>query len=710
MMQGSHVPVANRRWLPMFAPMKIMLATMVLVAVQAIVAVDWHIRQPYFGLPLLANSDAVLLWDHARQHTVPVTAIRIGDRTFPLTAESLNADPGAFSTFGQLNQFLAGQDALHDALEQAASVTLVNPHELSAAFDRRTRTLLDLPLNFWIFQVFGAIALLIGVAFWTFHRQQPATRILLLSGVGFALMEWSMSLYATRELALAGNLFRNLLALNHFGGMLYAGCAVGLLMFQPIQLMYRWMLWCGGLGLVFLWVNEWLQWITWPGNIFYFPSVGLLAAFIFLARRQYQLCKGLHAKQAQLVWLFTTLVAGLGLTFAFYVIPLLLTQQILISLVHANAVTLLVFIGFVMGAQRNALFGIHRWWLRSWIISGVVLVLVIMDISALLTLHYQVSIGFGLLAVLLGWLYLPLRQCCWKLLDTVQRKPLNIDHPLLPELMSRFSPLHFQVSPQRPENSQIDSGMVLAVEIEPDRFWLFTGKARGFRLFTAQDRTESQALLQQWNQTEDADKKVEAERTRIMRDLHDDVAADLLTLLHQDNDTKRQHLVRHTLHNLRAIIYSLQADAEQLLQDAAQRWQEDTRQRCQASHIHCRWHENLNGDTRRLALPYLLQIHRILREAVSNAIRHAQPSTIDVLLECSETGLQLEIRDNGHHLPVQQWLPGKGYISLQHRALLLNGSVQWHLEERDHQQWCVVSLSIPFTATAETQHAKRIVA
>ena len=708
-MYRSHSTISgnSRPWLPPTAPMRLMLGAMVLVLIQGLLALEWQRQQPFFALPLTLHKGQLQLTS-ADQPLQTAHAIELGGQRLLLTADLRIPDPDYFSRFADLNDFLARQQTLHAQLSQADSATLLTPNGGQHHFPRQTKHWTQIPVEFWIYQAFGALALLVGTAFWAFHRSQPTTRILALAGLGFALMEWTMSLYATRELALAEATFRHLLALNHFGGMLFASSCVGLLMFQPVARPMPWLLWAGGIGNLLCWGNEILQGVEWPGNVFYFPTLLLLPTFVLLALRQSRLCQQQPRQRAQLRWLVATLLGGLGLAFTLYVIPLLLERPTWLSLLQANLIVLLVFIGFVLGAQRSELFGIHRWWLRSWIVSGAVLVLVSADALALLTFH-QASMELGLLTMALSWLYLPLRQWCWHRALGHCQPVAEESHPLLPTLVDQFNPLHVQSSPCPPTQADIEMGLVLALPVTSNHWWIFTGKSRGFGLFTAQDQAHAEAQLQEAGAP---GVLLQQERERIMRDLHDDVAADLLTLLHQAEDESRRHLVRETLGNLRSIIYSLQPEQARPLRELTHAWHEDCLRRCRAADVRLDWQDSgddkIGGDLS-LSPVQALHMHRLLREAVSNALRHAHPQMIQIELKRDRDHLLLQVTDDGNHTPLHQWLPGKGLHNLRQRAHELDGLVRWQLRRQANTQVCEFSVRIPLihfcsTATPLFQH------
>ncbi len=89
-----------------------------------------------------------------------------------------------------------------------------------------------------------------------------------------------------------------------------------------------------------------------------------------------------------------------------------------------------------------------------------------------------------------------------------------------------------------------------------------------------------------------------------------------------------------------------------------------------------------------------LCLYRICQESLNNAIRHAEPSTIEVHLSQSNGNAVLEIRDDGCGLPE---VPGAGLglSSMRERARLAGGTLTL---TGDHEHGTSVRISVPLSA------------
>lgn len=70
------------------------------------------------------------------------------------------------------------------------------------------------------------------------------------------------------------------------------------------------------------------------------------------------------------------------------------------------------------------------------------------------------------------------------------------------------------------------------------------------------------------------------------------------------------------------------------------------------------------------------QLFRIAQEALRNALRHARPTQVDLILGGNREATFLMVRDNGTGLPTDaSGRPGMGRRIMEHRALLIGGTL-----------------------------------
>jgi len=182
----------------------------------------------------------------------------------------------------------------------------------------------------------------------------------------------------------------------------------------------------------------------------------------------------------------------------------------------------------------------------------------------------------------------------------------------------------------------------------------------------------------------------EAERSRLARDLHDQLGQQLTALRLKLESIKAQANKRSTsdIEQLLSITGQLDSDVEFLA------WQLrpvvlDDLGLVEALRLYvARWAEHVNitsefhsagfDTTKRLAPEVENNLYRIAQEALNNVAKHSHASNVDVLLEQRDGHLVLIVEDNGVGF-VHDDRPDEsrlGLIGVRQRASLLGGTVE----------------------------------
>ncbi len=190
-----------------------------------------------------------------------------------------------------------------------------------------------------------------------------------------------------------------------------------------------------------------------------------------------------------------------------------------------------------------------------------------------------------------------------------------------------------------------------------------------------------------------------AERERIYRDLHDDVGAKLLGLAisaQRSNQTQNADLARSALQDLRDVV-SRSAHSASRLDNLLANMRAETAQRVQAAGIALDWRIPTTEQALPVSAAAALNLNRLLREAVSNVLRHARANRISVDLAWHAEKLTLTIQDDGIGLPASGAQANRGMNSMRTRASALGGSIVW---EASPLGGCsvVIEISLPHIA------------
>lgn len=185
------------------------------------------------------------------------------------------------------------------------------------------------------------------------------------------------------------------------------------------------------------------------------------------------------------------------------------------------------------------------------------------------------------------------------------------------------------------------------------------------------------------------DQFTERERKRIASDLHDDLGAKLLTIVHTTDATRVPQLAREALEEMRLSVRGL-AGRPVRLDDALADWRAEIIGRLTQARIETIWNHPADL-TYMLPARLFMQLTRVLREAVSNVIKHSEATRCEVRCTIEERSVVLTVRDDGKGIAADLQR-GQGMSSMKRRAKKMNGQC---LVESRPGYGVVISLTVP---------------
>ena len=166
------------------------------------------------------------------------------------------------------------------------------------------------------------------------------------------------------------------------------------------------------------------------------------------------------------------------------------------------------------------------------------------------------------------------------------------------------------------------------------------------------------------------------ERERLLRDMHDGLGAQLMMALRgvERGALRREQIIQSLqdgLEELRMMMDS--ADMGGDLSVALAAWRNRWDARLGAVGVQLHWHLDDGLEAVGLGSDQLLQVMRVLQEAATNVVKHAQAQNMHVRAEVQQaTGtrvLAITLQDDGIGLPSHEGLPGqRGLQNMRHRA------------------------------------------
>ena len=205
-------------------------------------------------------------------------------------------------------------------------------------------------------------------------------------------------------------------------------------------------------------------------------------------------------------------------------------------------------------------------------------------------------------------------------------------------------------------------------------------------------REATQALAQNKELTQVIQARIEEVRGQIARELHDELGQQVtaiksigLAIAHRAKNVDAQ--IENSAHMVVTCADAIYEEVHQLvsklrplaldrfgLRDALQDLLEEARSR----HPHITIELQMNAPLDTLADGLATATYRIMQESLTNALRHAKASHIQMSVLLNGEMLQLEVRDNGQG-PVPHWAASGhfGVIGMRERAEGLGGSLRF---------------------------------
>jgi signal transduction histidine kinase len=184
------------------------------------------------------------------------------------------------------------------------------------------------------------------------------------------------------------------------------------------------------------------------------------------------------------------------------------------------------------------------------------------------------------------------------------------------------------------------------------------------------------------------------ERKRIAADLHDDLGAKLLTIVHTSESERISTLAREALEEMRLSVRGLTGKPVRL-EDALGDWRAEVISRLGQAGIEAVWNMPTDELPQTLPARAFVQTTRIIREAVNNIIKHSGASQCAVRSQIADGDFQLVIQDNGKGISVEvdgRLDRGHGLSTMKGRAKQLHGQC---LVESGPGYGTVIRLTIP---------------
>ena len=706
-------------------------------------AVFWSTQQPWLGLRLALGPGGPVIQavspDGPAASLAPGTALKsVGP--IALEADDLIEEPDFFRYYERMQRFFARQSALHEQLSGppvkltvadaggAASAVLLTPAE--------SRPIADLPLPFWFQLGCGLASLLIGAWVWVLRPANWGARMFALTGALFLVSVASAAVYSSRELALDGGAFRLLSGLNHTGSLGFGMALVAMFLCYPKRIVApRTLLLIPAVFVPWL-ATDLLQLAPDQHWGIRAPILLMVGIAFACAAVQWRLTRNDPRARGALRWMSLSATLGCWLFVITIVLSKLLGWLPPLDQGYAFGFFLIIYVGTALGLRRYRLFELDRWAFRVLLWVGGALALLTLDALLVLSLRLAPAPSLGVAVLIVGLLYLPVRNHLWKRMvdrrrladDELFQAVMQVAFTSSPDeraqawraLVQRmFDPLELEaIGPGQPagrakavqaDTASPDAPAILsdglAMRLPPvaaSPALLVRYPWQGRQLFgVEQAKLAGQvvALMRHADASRDAyERGVAEERLRLARDLHDDLGARLLASLKRPDLESTRRTIREAIAEMRTVVAGLSSESEDLGACIAS-LRHETASRLDTSGIELDWPLTDGVDGLRVDYRICKNLSSMHRELVSNVLRHSQADRLAVSIELKDGRLVSRIRDNGVGGVDAQGDDNFGLRNLRRRIDELQGSVS----VRDAAPGTLVEIEVPIAAAGGRQ-------
>lgn len=716
-------------WREQFAlsPASILLMTLLFVVLAQGTAVYFLIHQPWTGLQLEPDRESGFVRITSIFENSPassefqpgqiLTAIASEHDEIPLLA-LVKTEPSEITARSTHDTFLELQGRLSNVIESSKPVTYTTLHNKQITLTPLSRTPFgSIPSTFWWIFVIGLVGLVSGVLAWTYRPNILGAKLLLGAALSSYIFHLSFAVILARELSFTAEIMEKLAFSELVFAHIYVIFLFSILSCYPNKLLSNKLLSIYICAFFLLVVGYGFRWVEIPIHQFYFPFMPPYLISIWLSYKQWKNSSLKPLDRAAVLVMQLSIIVPAGLAILLYIVPLMIDQQPAINAVAMRFVEVSIFIGCSIAILRFRLFEVEYWWFKSWLwlLGGVAVIL--LDMALIWLLNTPQIYALGLSMLLAGFLYFPLRQ--WllgklipmdmqSLQDFLPRfsvamsqagSPLEFERGWQAALQARFAPLHIdQKAGELQEPALSENGLHLQVPaLNKGRIYQLSGKQMASRLFGKTDIQTVESLLEiarmAFNASETRQQAVLAERERLLHEMRHTIGKRLQTLAEELPKPHQRAAAKETLQTLDETVCLSLPSASLQLRDHLAKWETETRQRAQAAGTSLNWRADRRLADKELSPRQALELMQFVREAVSNALKHANPTYLLVDFTRRDEHIHIQISHDGDIKPPETWCAGTGLRSMEARINALNG--EWNIQPLPDQQGISINAKVP---------------
>lgn len=716
------------------SPHNILLLVTAALLLVAMAAVHLASNNQWLGLELQASKTEASVVGIIKDGPADNTGLKVGDVIISISnadyslsetvlAEDLMIEPDDHALYKNYFLFFEKQTRLYQILSENIVLLKTASGKTIAISPETQKPIAELSFYFW-FQLFcGFSVVLMAAMVWVYASDQMGPRLYMLAAVGLLAAIFPSAVYTTRELVIEGGLFEWLSRMNQFGVLLFCGFGNAILWYYPnpisrfpfIKAMLL-------VVAVFFLLNYFAVYESLHLGV-RLPILLWLLLDVTLAVMQWRRTAMNPVARAQVKWFILAWFVGPVIYTALNVFPLLVNYEPILTQKTGWLLFVFVYLGIALGLVKYRLFNLDKWIITGWFwfLCGLAFILIDAVVIALTGLSQNISLM--LLLAITGWLYIPLRQLT---LDRILARRLGRDQDntlpaLLNEILKRapdekpdelwpdilqqlYQPLQIDKLDDTVKKVSIQNyGQTILIPALPGSSALSMHNAqKGARLFSPDDAALIESVWLIYDHVLSFQQAqyngARTERRRIARDLHDDVSAKVLSLVYRADNDANADLARETLSELRNVINDLESP-QLSLRHIVKEWRLEAKRRCAEANLELHWNGASLPDIELLPV-YKSSIRKVLRESLSNIIKHAEAALVKVEIGYKNQVLVFKIEDDGIGFDQQKKTQKKtaiGLNSMKRRIMDLGGQLNL---ESVHDTGTIIQVSLKLSGEA----------
>ncbi|MHA6721865.1 sensor histidine kinase [Sphingomonas sp. RS2018] len=557
----------------------------------------------------------------------------------------------------------------------------------------REQTLATLCPHFWLPWLTTVIALVVGLWVWTVRHRDWASRQFALMSIGIAAA--ALPIAIAGETPLATPDYRWLLVTNSLGSLLFGAGLLGMLARFPLPLLPRRFADVTLAACLALIALQLFELVPAPYPLIGGACLAILVAMLVLLAAQVVAARHDAPARAAATILATTVSASVVVVVAVAVLPIVIGARQPLHTAFAIPLLLVIHLGVAAATVRSRSVAVERWAGGATREALVTALVIGFDIALVAVAWAVMGPAGAVMTILLTTAHIGLRNGLRRrrdagarerervllrqitqlalAADADRRQALWID-----ALQLAFAPL--DIAPGAAGDTRLsiaDDGRLLHVPATAETDALVLSHAEnGYRRFDQGHLARARelcTLMASVTSARDAYLRgVVEERRRIARDLHDDVGARLMTSLHRHDSGMMRQDVRDAMADIRLIVGNLVGERRRLEEVLAD-IRHEAATRLTDADIALDWPPCAGPpDATTVSGEAARHLTSMLRELVSNTIRHAHAGKVAVRVSRADDDLHLTFADDG----VGRGAQGNGYglANVMRRAAALGGT------------------------------------